>query len=255
MNTSSILTLQLYTNQSISSFQMSLYPLTFKQRLLLFYNVASTTLWFCCFVRFLILLPLVGRRFLPGGIADFFHVVAVTPLIGNLLLLSLNTTKWKSQLWPLLNGVKMVWICYGVIFPHPKIAKHTSYSFLITAWCLQYIIHYSYHAFRIKTRTSPFFLFWLQYNNFYIVYPLSVIAEMIQVFLSLSFVAEDSYHELVLKSLFVGYIPVAYFTWGHLKSRRNTKYTEVLKRRQVRSNIEMTTIVSTSSVSGRDTNS
>ncbi|KAI5948620.1 hypothetical protein KGF57_005365 [Candida theae] len=218
---------------------MPLYPLPFKQRLLFFFNVAAMTLWLCCFMRFLILLPLVGRRFLPGGIADFFHAVAVTPVIGTLLLLSLGLTKWKSQIWPLLNGIKMVCICYAVIFPHPKIAKHTSYSLLITAWCLQYIIHYSYHGFRVKTRTSPFFLFWLQYNNFYIVYPLSVVAEMIQVFLSLSFVEEDSIHELALKAMFVGYIPVAYFAWGHLKSRRDIKFTEVMKKKQLRPSAEL----------------
>ena len=235
---------------------MPLHQLSFKERLLLFYNVATTTLWCCCFVRFLILLPLVGRRFLPGGIADFFHVVAVTPLIGTLLLLTLDSTKWKTQLWSLLNGIKMTWICYGVIFPHPKIAKHTSYSLLITAWCLQYMIHYSYHAFRVKTRTSPYFLFWLQYNNFYVTYPLSVIVEMIQVFLSLSFVADDSFHELVLKAMFVVYIPVAYFTWGHLKTRRNIKYVLVLQKRQVRSaNIEMSTNVLTSSASRRELSS
>ncbi|KAG5420583.1 hypothetical protein I9W82_002464 [Candida metapsilosis] len=234
---------------------MPLYPLPFKARLLFFYNVAAATLWFCCFARFLILLPLVGRRFLPGGIADFFHAVAMTPLIGTLLLFSLNTTKWKSLLWPLLNGIKMAWVCYGVIYPHPKIAKHTSYSLLITAWCVPYMIYFSYHAFRVKTRTSPFFLFWLQYNNFFITYPLSVVAEMIQVFLSLSFVTDESVHELALKAMFVAYIPVAYFTWGHLKSRRTVRFVEVMKKKQLRSNIEMSTNVSTTSASRREGNS
>ncbi|KAI5965422.1 hypothetical protein CANMA_003418 [Candida margitis] len=112
-----------------------------------------------------------------------------------------------------------------------------------------------YYAFKVKTRTSPFFLFWLQYNNFYVVYPLCVIAEMIQVFLSLSYVAEDTLHELILKTLFVGYIPVAYFTWGHLKSRKNTKYTEIMRKRTVTSSHEMSTNVSTSSAARREANS
>ncbi|KAI5954553.1 hypothetical protein KGF54_002328 [Candida jiufengensis] len=212
---------------------MPLYPLTIKQRLLFFYNIVSATLWFCCFARFLILLPLVGRRFLPGGIADFFQTIAITPLLGSILVLILNEKylNIKSQLWSIGNGIKMIWICYGVIFPYPKIAKHTSYSMLITAWSLQYFINYSYHAFKLKTKTSPFFLFWLQYNNFYILYLLGTIAEMIQIFLSLAFVDDDSYYELFLRVVFLAYIPIAYYTWGHLKKRKNLKYSEVMRKR------------------------
>ncbi|EMG48518.1 PHS1 Very-long-chain [Candida maltosa Xu316] len=212
----------------------SLYPLPFNEQLIFFYNTASATLWFCCFGRFLILLPLVGRKFLPGGIADFFHVVCVLPLIGSILIRGALNTKWKlSSLWSLSNGLKMVWICYGVIFPHPKIAKHTSYSLLITAWCLQYFIHYSYHAFRIKTKRSPHFLFWLEYNNFYLTYPLGLVAEMILLFLSLAFVEENSLYDYVLKSAFLAYIPVAYFAWGHLQERKKVKYTEIMNKRNI----------------------
>ena len=121
----------------------SLYPLKFNEKLAFFYNTVAATLWFCCLGRFLILLPLVGRKFLPGGMADFFHVVSLLPIIESLFVKSVLRKKFTiTSLWGILNGLKMVWLCYGVIFPHPKIAKHTSYSLLITSWCLQYFIHY-----------------------------------------------------------------------------------------------------------------
>ncbi|KAI5962316.1 uncharacterized protein KGF55_003392 [Candida pseudojiufengensis] len=104
---------------------------------------------------------------------------------------------------------------------------------LITAWSLQNFINYSYHAIKLKTKSSPMFLFWSQYNNFLILYLLGTIAEMIQIFLSLAFVEDNSYYELVLKIAFLSYIPIAYFTWGHLKQRRNLKYLEVIRKRSV----------------------
>ncbi|EGW34193.1 uncharacterized protein SPAPADRAFT_59628 [Spathaspora passalidarum NRRL Y-27907] len=209
------------------------YPLPTNQKVVFFFNSAAATLWFCCLLRFLLLLPLVGRRFLPGGIADFFQVVALLPLIGFLLVKPLLNKKISlSNLWALSNDLKMAWICYGVIFPHPKIAKHTSYSILISAWCVQYFIHYSYHAFRIKTKSSPHFLFWLQYHNFYVIYPMALVAEMILTFLSLGFVQENSIHEIALKATLLSYIPVAYFAWGHLQARKKNKYIEVMNKRR-----------------------
>ena len=66
----------------------SLYPLKFNEKLAFFYNTVAATLWFCCLGRFLILLPLVGRKFLPGGMADFFHVVSLLPIIESLFVKS-----------------------------------------------------------------------------------------------------------------------------------------------------------------------
>jgi hypothetical protein len=210
----------------------SLYPLPLHLKLVFLYNSVATTLWFCCLARFLILLPLVGPKFLPGGIADFFHVVALIPLIGFFVerINRYRTLRFKDS-WILANGLRMIWICYGVIFPYPIIAKHPSYSLLIISWCLSCLIHYSYHAFRIKTRGSPYFLFWSQYNNHYLTFPLGLIAEMILVFLSLKFVIEDLIYEYVLKTALLAYIPLAYFTWGYLQQRKQVRFVEIMQKR------------------------
>ncbi|CCE79843.1 Piso0_002934 [Millerozyma farinosa CBS 7064] len=212
-----------------------LYPLPTKLKFVFFFDVSAFTLWFCCFGRLLILLPLVGRRFLPGGIADFFHVVSLLPLSGELMKMLLpNKTFNLKDLWSVLNSVKNAWICYGVIFPHPKVAKHTSYSLLILSWCLMYVIHYGYCAFKTKTRRSPWFLFWLEYHHFYITVPLATAAEMTLIFLSLNFVPDNSPLRILVSGVLMAYVPVTYIFWGHLVSRKNTKYNYVMERRHSR---------------------
>lgn len=210
---------------------MPLYPLPTRFKFVFFYNCASATLWFCCFLRLIILLPLVGRRFLPGGIADFFHVVSFTPLVGWVLMkAALRKKATINDLWGLANAARMVWICFGIVFPHPRVARHTTYSVLIITWCLTYFIHYTYHAFRIKTRSSPYFLFFLQYHIFFVTFPLTLIAEMALLFLSLEFVQDGLWYELLVQAFLLLYIPGAYLTWNHLLERRRSRYVEVLQK-------------------------
>lgn len=205
-----------------------LYPLSTNHNLVFFYNVCSFTVWFCCFCRFLILLPLVGRTFLPGGIADFFHVVSVLPLVGFLVVKTLIKVNWHSyDIWLIINGLRMIWVCYGVIFPHPKIAKHTAYSFLILSWCCTYVIHYGYYSFRIKTRSSPRLLLWLNYHHYWLTFPMALISEMVLVFLALGLVKENLLLEFGLKITLLGYIPVAYFEWEYINGNRLVRYNEL----------------------------
>lgn len=209
-----------------------LYPLPLNYRIVLLVDVSSLALWLFCLARFLILLPLVGRRFLPGGISDFFHVVSLTPLVTFMAnkIFVVGKMDLKS-LWALGDALRLVWVCYGVIFPFPKIAKHTTYSLLIASWCTQYIIHYAYHSFRLKTRMSPAWLFWLKYHIFYVTVPLTTVAEMILVFLSLRF-NPDLLYEQVLKLVFLCYIPVAVYVWSNMQSRKEAKYDAVMNKRR-----------------------
>ncbi|KND99172.2 hypothetical protein QG37_03969 [Candidozyma auris] len=210
---------------------MALYPLNRKQKLIFYYNMVSMTLWFCCFMRLLILLPLVGRKFLPAGIADFFHVVSVFPLVGVVLISMLNGSVYSwDTFWALLDALRMVWLCYGVIFPHPKIAKHTSYSFLISSWCISKFIDTGYHAFKTKTRTSPLWLFWLHHHHFFVTFFASCISEMILIFLSLKFIT-NYWHDLLIRGCILAYVPVGYFFFGHLLNRKATKYNTVIEKR------------------------
>lgn len=205
---------------------MALYPLLRRNKLVLYYNVISTTLWGCCFVRFLILLPLVGRLFLPGGIADFFHVVSVLPLVGALLGLA----NGQKQIAGLLSGARMVWVCYGVVFPHPRVAKHTSYSLVITGWCIQNIVDSFYYAFRTKTRALPAWLFWLHHHHFYLLFPLSYFGEWILTFLAVDH--DSTWFGYVLQAAVVAYVPFGYFAVRYFIDRRQRRYTEYMEKKQ-----------------------
>lgn len=218
---------------STYSITMTLYPLPLKLRVLFLVDIVTTLLWCCCYLRFLILLPMVGRHFLPGGIADFFHVVAVLPLVGFIATkLLYKRFSSVSDVWALFSGLRMVWVCYGVIYPHPRVARHTSYSFLILAWSLQSIIDYTYHTFKLKTRTSPSILFWLHYHHFYLTFPIALCSELILTFLSLKF-AETARYELALKACVALYVPIGYFTFGHLQTRKEKKYDGLMAKRAI----------------------
>lgn len=212
---------------------MARYPLSRKLKVVFFYNVVAATLWSCCLGRFVILLPLVGRKFLPGGMADFFHVVATFPLLGFFVVNLFGRNVYSaSDLWSFLNGVRMVWICYGVIFPHPKIARHISYSSLILSWCIQNIVDSSYYAFKVKTRTSPAFLFWLHHHIFFLTFPLAFISEFILVFLSLKLVG-IKWHRIAIELCVLSYVPLGYFTFQHLLWRKTVKYDEYMEKRRL----------------------
>lgn len=212
---------------------MALYPLPRNLRAVFFFNIASATLWFCCLGRFLILLPLVGRRFLPVAIADFFHIVSVIPLV---IFLAVNLLARKefqvSDLWGLFNGLRMVWICYGVIYPHPKIAKHTSYSFLIISWCILNLIDSTYYAFKVKTKASPLWLFKLHHLHFYVTFPMALVSEMILIFLS-GLYEKNRIYDLFLDASLLMYIPVAFFAFRYLLARKAERYDMVLEKRRL----------------------
>lgn len=210
---------------------MAFYRLPLNLRVVFFYNVVEFTLWACCLGRLCILYPLVGKRFLAGGMADFFHVVALLPLLGFFVVNLCGRDHYSaSDLWGLFAGLRMAWMCYGVIFPHPVVARHTMYSVLIAAWSIHYLIDSGYHAFRIKTRSSPHWLFWLQYHHFYVSFPMEFCSEASLLFLSLGVVKTPVY-ESFLQACLLAYVPVGYLTFSHLQRRKQTRYTDYMAKR------------------------
>lgn len=193
-------------------------------RVLFLFNAASATLWWCCLGRFLILLPLVGRRFLPGGIAEFFQVISLSHILGHfvryLVGYGAESRQSRRYLWSLVYAVKACYICYVVIFPHPQIAKHVTYSVLILCWSLQLLTAYTFHALR-SVNVKYAWLTWAYEYLPRLILPISSIAEMILIFLSLAYSADDSWIELINKSVLVAYVPVMYFAWPNVKNRSN----------------------------------
>lgn len=211
---------------------MPFYPLPRGLRAVFFCNIASATLWFCCLGRFLVLLPLVGRRFLPVAIADFFHVVSVCPLIQFFVVNIIGRSEYSGlDFWGLLNVIRMVWICYGVVYPYPKIAKHASYSTLILSWCVLNLIDSSYYAFKVKTKSSPKWLFKSHYSHFYVTAPMAMVSEMTLIFLSGTY-EKHRLCEVFLDACLLLYIPVGYYAFKYLISRKRDKYHKYLEKRR-----------------------
>lgn len=210
---------------------MTFYRLPLNLRVVFFYNVVSLTLWWCCLGRLCILYPLVGKRFLAGGMADFFHVVSMLPLVGFFVVNLCGRDHYSaSDLWGLFSALRMVWMCYGVIFPHPIVARHTMYPVLIAAWSIHYLIDSGYHAFRTKTRSSPHWLFWLQYHHFYITLPMEFCSEAALLFLSLG-VVENTMYESFLQVCLLAYFPGCYMTFSRLQTRKRIRYNDYLAKR------------------------
>ncbi|KSA03579.1 uncharacterized protein AC631_00718 [Debaryomyces fabryi] len=64
-----------------------------------------------------------------------------------------------------------------------------------------------------------------------------MVAEMILIFLSLAFVKQDHIYEVFLQVALLSYIPIGYFAWGYMQSRKAIKYDSIIeKRRQSTSN-------------------
>lgn len=201
---------------------------------LVFQYTIDGALWLCCFLRWCMLILLVGTRLLPGGVADFFHICSCTPMLTvamNRVFLKRRPLAWRD-LWSVFNGLRMIWLTYGVIHAHPKVAKHYSYSIVLVSWCLTYIIHYTYHAFRLRFKASPKVLFWLQYHCFFLLMPLSLVGEFAQIFLSLRFVSTGWYDSLLSIAL-VLYIPVGVWYYSYLWSRKVDLYDAVIQRKRV----------------------
>lgn len=203
---------------------MPLYPLTLNEKVLFYVNVVAMTLWFCCLSRFLILLPLVGRRFLPGGIAEFFHALSWTPLITFFVV---RLTRWnhlknrKNAIlsWGLANALHMPWICYGVIDPHPTIARHATYSMMLFSWSLLNTLYYAHQAFFVKTKHNLAWLKRTAYRCHYVTLPVGLVGELGQIFLGLSFTPEGLVLDWALRLSALSAIPFAYGLWSRLQFR------------------------------------
>lgn len=80
-------------------------------------GVSYSALWLCCLLRFIVLFPLTGRKFLSGGIADFhLGLLASTRFV--------DLTLYKTVMVVDLMSCVVGWI----IWEHPKMARDGLYA-------------------------------------------------------------------------------------------------------------------------------
>lgn len=112
-------------------------------RLLKSYYVCVGFLYFAFFVRLLVLLPLVGRKFLPGGIHTFFEQVTYITFGLGLLLSCVQLVPIAPLQYILGNflNVVVVWILSKDI----KLQRHAVYGLYIGDVAVTGIVAYVYH--------------------------------------------------------------------------------------------------------------
>lgn len=208
------------------------YPLPRKLRIVFLYNFISFLLWICCIVRLMIFSSMIGVKFVSKTMSDFFHTLSITQFFGFFLVKQLKNKKInRTNIICSMNSIKMVWICC-ITMNYPDIQTHLSYFFLLLSWNIENTINFFYHSFKIKTNSSPFFLFWLQYHNFYVLFWFDIISEMFLMFLSLEFVQNDTCKNFI-KCILISYVPLGYLAWDYLKKRKLMKYSRKINRKSV----------------------
>lgn len=100
-------------------------------------GAAFAVLWVCCLLRFAVLFPLTGRRFLSGGIADFHLVLLGSTPVADLLL-------YRQFAW-----VDLMSCCVGwAVWDHPRMARDGLYAAWVAVSCVAQV----YRAFKPPSR-------------------------------------------------------------------------------------------------------
>lgn len=197
---------------------------SFLPRLVLFNNLVFFLLWFCCLVRLLVLAPLVGRRFLPGGIAEYFQYLYTASLISQFVL-SAFIFKFPRRLTllKLSKAVAGLFVTWAVVYHFPKISRHTSYGFYLFAVSAQETLNYFYYFY--PTNLLKYF----KRRSFLVLYPVQKITEIALILVSFRFIQQkidNDYYYLfsyLMKGILVSYIPVSISIYGFLWRIRTTR--------------------------------
>jgi very-long-chain (3R)-3-hydroxyacyl-CoA dehydratase len=199
---------------------------------LISYNVLSTFLWGAVLARLAILFPLVGTKFVAGGLADFtrwVQTVAILEIIHALI-------GWVKS--PLFTTVTQVYsrllLVWGILYLFPDVGDSLAFSTMVFAWSVTEIIRYSYYAFNLyRDGQLPKTLVWLRYNTFFVLYPLGAGSEVFLVYQSLDQAeAFNPWYALYLKIAILVYIPGFYMLYTHMIKQRRRVLKNLGKRKQ-----------------------
>lgn len=189
------------------------------RKLVILNNLVSFFLWFCCWFRLQILALLVGRRFVPGGIAEYFQYLQTYSLISQMILAftAVKVSKNKRYLKVLkaFNGLLITW---AVIYQYPKVSRHTAYMIYVLAVSLSETLGFLYYLFPLQLLKT------LKKYNFLVLFPTQKIAEAILILVSFKFVDNNNdfqyFVSLFLKALLLFYVPSTYIVYRYLWKTR-----------------------------------
>jgi len=181
------------------------------------YNIIAMFMYGAVLARLFILLPLVGRKFLSGGLNEFF-INVVQVICGAEIFLSLvKLVPIQLPLIILQNALK-VFIIYTVLMRETVLLNHHCYSLLILCWCSYGFIGYIYWFWKLKNiGRVPNGLLSLFQNLQLILFPITSVSEFILIFLNLKFIGEDEDRlKMATQIVLLGFIPTKFYLYKRL---------------------------------------
>lgn len=172
------------------------------QLFLLVSDIACCVLWTAVNARLLVLLPLIGIRFLPGGIADFFLTVNFGTVLIDLFdyvtifgKVASSTAFSVPRLMPLVFTCLERFITSAVILSYPRSARCKAFATLIYAESLLESIRCYYNFYKVRTFGRHHrILRAIKKLSYTILVPVQTVCELILLFTALQF---DSYYDIL----------------------------------------------------------
>ncbi|ODQ80512.1 hypothetical protein BABINDRAFT_160785 [Babjeviella inositovora NRRL Y-12698] len=181
------------------------------------FNIVEILLWVSVLFRTLLLLPLVGRKFLPGGIADFFiYVTTFTAAIQTINTI-LGLSNSRNRLLCIFVQAHKCWFVWDVL--HVKIVKHGLFSLLIVLWSVSNICRFAFYTYKLsRGSVHNSWLKTLYANEFLLTLPLGMVAEWGLIFMKLRYV--DGTLRLFMQLVLVLYVPSFYILFDHYLKKK-----------------------------------
>lgn len=200
------------------------------QSYLVAYNAVSGFLWAGVFLRLVILFPLVGSRFVSGGLEEY------TRWVQTLMLLEVVHSAIGLVRSPLVTAAMQVasriLVVWGVLYLFPNVGTFFPFSTCVLAWSITEMLRYSYYVYTLtRPKSVPYWLTWLRYSAFYVLYPLGAGSEWLLILISLPEAERYStLYALVLKATLVIYVPGFYVMFTHVMAQRKKVFRNLNKK-------------------------
>lgn len=209
------------------------------QKYFLLIDSILTAFWLAVLLRLLILYPLTGARFLPGGIADFYISVllatAIIEIVNFITVFRLIPGKQtinnglQKPVLPYLIFTSFTRMIFSfIVYNYPKTARSEAFSILLLTQSSKEFFRWFYNLQKVRLfNTTPKFNKLSRSFTYLVCSPVEAFTTIYIILQSLGYPSYqnslahlDLYIKSILKGLIIIYLPIAYFIY----KRTLTKY-------------------------------
>jgi hypothetical protein len=164
-------------------------------------------------VRLLVLLPLVGRRFLPGGIHEFFYKTSLGIFPVEFMFSLFQLLPISPLSYTFLHALTLITLL--VLNSNIELQRHTVYGLYIADVSFTGLIGYFYHYKKLSNvGRVPQWLSQLYQVVTLIEFPLHAITEFIILFMGLKYI--NGYEKLGIQLILLIFIPLKFQLYKRL---------------------------------------